>query len=75
MKKPADEKNRRLVAKIDEYQKVYGIDSERLAATIGCSESTFYRRKASPDTMTIGELRKIVKRLDIPFSEILPHVL
>lgn len=75
MRKPPDEKNRRMVAKIEEYQKVYSTTTERLAQKVGVSDVTLYSRKKNMDTLKLGELRRIVQALNIPMEEMLPFIL
>lgn len=74
MRKPSDEKNRRLLAKIDEYQRIYGLKDTDLAKAIDRSDRTLRNRRINADEMTLGELRAIVRRLNIPMAEIVPYI-
>lgn len=74
MRKPSDEKNRRLLAKIDEYQRIYGLKDADLAKAIDRSDRTLRNRRTNADEMTLGELRAIVRRLNIPMAEIVPYI-
>jgi uncharacterized protein (DUF2384 family) len=74
MRKPPDEKNRRLLAKIIEYQTLYSIDDEKLARAMGMTSRTLRNRKTNLDKLTLGELRAISARANIPMSEIVPYI-
>lgn len=74
MRNPPDEKNRRLVAKIEEYQKLRDVNTERLAQKIGISRDCMYVRKRNVDTLRLGELRQIAKALNIPMAELTQYI-
>ena len=74
MRNPPDEKNRRLIAKIYEYQRLRGINTVRTADKIGLGRSTMYARLRNLDTLQLGELRNIAKALKIPMAELTQYI-
>lgn len=53
------------------YQVLRDMDSRKMAAGMGVTAPTYYRRMDKPTTMTLAELLKICKRLNIPVDEVL----
>ena len=73
-KLPKNERDIRLIAKIEEYQKLYNIQNEKLAGLIGVSLKTLYNRKRKPDHFTILEIRAIAKGCHIPMEELVHYI-
>lgn len=73
-KLPANEKDIRLVAKIEEYQKLYSITPEELALAIGRNRATWFARKRNASTFTVSELRKIAAKCHIPMAELTQYI-
>ena len=73
-KLPKNERDIRLIEKIEEYQKLYSISNADLSAAMGCSVGTFYGRKRRPERLTIKEIRAIVNKCHIPMTEIFPYL-
>ena len=51
-----------------------GITKEEGARIINKSEDTLARRLNNPDNLTVGELRKICRRLDITVEDAKPYL-
>lgn len=47
-----------------------GYSLKQLVSECGFSESTLYKRKREPETMTLKELRSIIRVLDLTDTEI-----
>ena len=48
-----------------------GISREELAAAMRMSLSTLSRRLSRPDDFTVGEMRKVAKKLHVSLDELL----
>lgn len=51
------------------------ITNEEAGKIIGASRDTFRRRAEAPDEMTLGELKKLCKALDISADELTPYII
>lgn len=47
-----------------------GLSLDELTDKTGISRSTMFRRKANPETITLGELDKLVRFLHIPIEDV-----
>ena len=55
-----------LVAVLEYCMVMQGMNKARLSAIAGINQRTLYKRFSQPDTMTLGELRAVCKKLKIP---------
>lgn len=62
--------NEKLVALIWGMAAVRGLTSEELGDKASLSRTTIARRKANPEDLTIGELRRLGRALGIPIEEL-----
>lgn len=56
----------RFLAMIAAYKSEYHLDNEALAAVMGLSQQTLYRRLKDPGSFTLSEMRKMRQKLKIP---------
>jgi len=69
-KTESEQKNTLLIGTIRKYLSMRGATVEDLATSARVGETTMYRRMRAPDSLTIGELRAIVHKLQIPADEL-----
>ena len=62
--------NEKLVALIWGMADVRGLTNEQLGDKANISRTTVARRKAKPEDLTIGELRRLGRALGIPIEEL-----
>lgn len=63
-----------LRALLKKYQVLRGADSRKMAAGMGVTPPTFYRRLEKPSTMSLKELLSIQRRLQIPAEELVETI-
>lgn len=63
-----------LRALLVKYQTLRELDSRKMAAGMGVTPPTYYRRMERPTTMSIGEMLKITRRLQIPADELVATI-
>lgn len=68
-KTESEQKNTLLIGTIRKYLSMRGATVEDLATSARVGETTMYRRMREPDELTLGELRAIVRKLQIPVDE------
>lgn len=64
-------KGNALKAKVKEKLCFYCISPEELAAAMRISRGTYYNKMREPETITIGELQRMQKKLHISDEELL----
>ena len=69
-KTESEQKNVLLIGTIRKYLSMRGVTVSDLAITTRLGESTMYRRMRVPEELTLGELRAIMRKLQIPVDEI-----
>lgn len=57
-------------AKVKRLLLGYEITAKTLSEVLGCSQPTARKKLNSPETLTLGELKKISQRKHIPIDEI-----
>lgn len=62
--------NEKLIALIWGMASARGLTNEQLGAKAQISRTTVARRKAKPEDLTIGELRRLGRALGIPIEEL-----
>lgn len=62
--------NEKLVALIWGMANVHGLTNEQLGDKAHISRTTVARRKANPEDLTLGELRRLGRALGIPIEEL-----
>lgn len=67
--------NKKITCVIKSYMYMYDVDVPELATSAKVCKDTMYRRLQKPETFTIDELRRIVRKLRIPKDEIIPALL
>lgn len=73
-KLPLNEKDIRLIAKINEYQKLYGVSDNDISLELGVCRATWFHRKKNASTITLKELRLISKKCHIPMAELTQYI-
>jgi len=68
-KTESEQKNTLLIGTIRKYLSIRGATVTDLAVSARLGESTMYRRMRVPEELTLGELRAIVRKLQIPVDE------
>lgn len=53
---------------------LYGIEKPEMAACLGMSLDTFYRRLREPDAFTLGELRRAAKKLKTTVADLISAI-
>ncbi len=64
---PANEK---IIALIWGMADVHGLTNEQLGDKANISRTTVARRKANPEDLTLGELRRLGRALGIPIEDL-----
>lgn len=64
---PANEK---IIALIWGMADVHGLTNEQLGVKANISRTTVARRKANPEDLTLGELRRLGRALGIPIEDL-----
>lgn len=73
-KLPSNEKDIRLIAKINEYQKLYNINDTDISLELGICRSTWFSRKRNAANLTLNELRLIANKCHIPINELCQYI-
>ena len=58
-------------ANIQRLMRLLDVSPKHMAAVLGMSERTMYRRFKEPDTFTLGELAAVSKKFKIRFEKLL----
>ena len=69
-KKPPD-MHRILISNIMSLCDERGISKKEQRVIMRMSESTYFRRKANPETFTLGELERMATRLSVTVQQLL----
>lgn len=75
LRKTDEEKaNLNFIGELDKRKRVNGLSDSEIAEMIGISRQCLYQWKKHPEKITVGKLRRMYRKLNIPPDEILAFV-